>query len=1030
MNDHSKKFSNPLFNAAVTGSTYEDFSQHAVLLPAEEKPPAPSLNISPEQLLNDIIPNNDPVPDLQKKEVDLPQPQETTFLPDLSTLQPHLAHPQQQQSSNFSSVFSSFGNILNLGGGSNNNKANEEFVAPPPAGLDNLIGQENANAEPVPLFPADAPVVSQPSTPPTAGPANAFRRPGLKRPVYAPIPGLTSGLPATVPQKSQTSQQNTPNIVSPPIPSSQPFSGPIQPPSYPPSHSPANSVSSTTSGKELSGGNFFKPISPPLSVCPPSAQLPELNTVTSNPFFPQTPSTSASLSQQVTCIAETINPQPQTDFIPSYTRAFSGPQTSSQFQHHHFFVPETSRHVSGLVMDAIPPTEVMQAANINNMDSYGTGTNGSLGSAATENNNTSKQTYRPVYHHWFYQKDSEGKKIWQPFSMVDSLALENSYTSNDLDPDKVIATDGGRYDVNILRRQRIPVYWKGNPNEVRRCSWFHKDGPNGRLAPYEENVATRLEEEYKQAFLSNSWHKRVELANGEVVVFHGPDVLVLFPRSSSPDAWGNSANQTRPRIVKRGMDEFDIDEGESANVDHILFMIHGIGSVCDLKFKSVEETVDEFRAIALQLVRSHYKSSCERGVVSRVEVLPIGWHDKLHSEETGIDSQLKSITLESIPKLRDFTNDTLLDILFYTSPVYCQQIISSAANELNRVFDLYKQRNPEFKGGVSLGGHSLGSLILFDLLAHQHKKEEVEEVPDEDDEFPPKDTPKPPPPAKRKMSRRISYMMGSTGTGQPQIFYPHLNFEPKMFFALGSPIGMFIIIRGLDTLGENFSLPTCPHFFNIFHPYDPIAYRIESLINTGLGKLKPVLIPHHKGRKRMHLELIETMTTVGADLKQKVIDSLKSTWDTFSHYTMFHKPDQASLEDQVQKVIDQQIEVKGMEEKTQEQDDVPHGRLNSGRRIDYVLQEAPFEFINEYIFALTSHVCYWESEDTILMMLKEIYTSMDIQTDSQLPPQTMTIERPPPSPTSLRSTRFFQKMEEAIEQGMDPTMPLQVSIVI
>lgn len=64
---------------------------------------------------------------------------------------------------------------------------------------------------------------------------------------------------------------------------------------------------------------------------------------------------------------------------------------------------------------------------------------------------------------------------------------------------------------------------------------------------------------------------------------------------------------------------------------------------------------------------------------------------------------------------------------------------------------------------------------------------------------------------------------------------------------------MFVIVRGLDTLGENFSLPTCPAFFNIFHPYDPIAYRIESLIRPELGKLKPVLIPHHKGRKRMHL---------------------------------------------------------------------------------------------------------------------------------------------------------------------------------
>lgn len=37
------------------------------------------------------------------------------------------------------------------------------------------------------------------------------------------------------------------------------------------------------------------------------------------------------------------------------------------------------------------------------------------------------------------------------------------------------------------------------------------------------------------------------------------------------------------------MDEFDIDEGEPEKVDHLLFLVHGIGSVCDLKFRSVEE---------------------------------------------------------------------------------------------------------------------------------------------------------------------------------------------------------------------------------------------------------------------------------------------------------------------------------------------------------------------------------------------------------------------------------------------------------
>ena len=35
------------------------------------------------------------------------------------------------------------------------------------------------------------------------------------------------------------------------------------------------------------------------------------------------------------------------------------------------------------------------------------------------------------------------------------------------------------------------------------------------------------------------------------------------------------------------------------------------------------------------------------------------------------------------------------------------------------------------------------------------------------------------------------------------------------------------------------------------------------------------------------------------------------------------------------------------------------GALNGGRRVDYVLQERPFESLNEYVFAFQSHLCYW-----------------------------------------------------------------------
>ena len=52
-----------------------------------------------------------------------------------------------------------------------------------------------------------------------------------------------------------------------------------------------------------------------------------------------------------------------------------------------------------------------------------------------------------------------------------------------------------------------------------------------------------------------------------------------------------------------------------------------------------------------------------------------------------------------------------------------QTIISQVASEMNRMFEVFKARNPSFQGGVSVVGHSLGSCVLFDLLDHQQGQE-------------------------------------------------------------------------------------------------------------------------------------------------------------------------------------------------------------------------------------------------------------------------------------------------------------------
>ncbi|XP_054975259.1 SEC23-interacting protein isoform X1 [Sorex araneus] len=727
--------------------------------------------------------------------------------------------------------------------------------------------------------------------------------------------------------------------------------------------------------------------------------------------------------------------------------------------------------------------------------------------------------YEPVRPHWFFCKEVEHRQLWLPFSALDSRTLEETYNSVQPDPESVVlGTDGGRYDVHLYDRMRKAVYWEEEPTEVRRCTWFYKGDTDSRFIPYTEDFSEKLEAEYKKAVSTNQWHRRLEFPSGETIVMHNPKVIVQFQPSSVPDEWGTTQDgQTRPRVVKRGIDD-DLDEipdGERPQVDHLVFMVHGIGPVCDLRFRSIVECVDDFRVVSLKLLQTHFKSAVDAQRVSRVEVLPVHWHSALGGDATGVDRNIKKITLPSVGRFRHFTNETLLDILFYNSPTYCQAIVEKVGLELNRLHALFLSRNPDFRGGVSVAGHSLGSLILFDILSNQKdlnfskspgpltiangvvkqpnfQEKQVPEEPklnlDEscDLEVENEDavtlqealetlslseytstfekekidmesllmctvddlkemgiplgprkkisnfvkhkaakleqrkmasekkaavaaaTPGPegsapkgdgaaaePGESKRRLpvgvcvsSSHVHYESFEVGTGQVSVVYNSLDFEPENFFALGSPIGVLLTVRGVDRIDENYRLPTCKGFFNIYHPLDPVAYRLEPMIVPDLD-LKAVLIPHHKGRKRLHLELKESLSRMGSDLKQGFISSLKSAWQTLNEFARAHTSS-AQLQEELEKVANQ---IKEEEEKqvveAEKIVDSPDslrdedylgkvGMLNGGRRIDYVLQEKPIESFNEYLFALQSHLCYWESEDTALLLLKEIYRTMNI----------------------------------------------------
>ncbi len=165
--------------------------------------------------------------------------------------------------------------------------------------------------------------------------------------------------------------------------------------------------------------------------------------------------------------------------------------------------------------------------------------------------------------------------------------------------------------------------------------------------------------------------------------------------------------------------------------------------------------------------------------------------------------------------------------------------MTTVTSEMNRVFNLFVENHPSFSGRVSIVGHSLGSAIAFDILCRQPS------------------------------APRFSYNLNAVDHNLS------LDFDVDALFAIGSPIGLFQLLRGraiaartvvephtiVNTpLGEGprsfdenlerrlgLSSPKVNRLFNIFHPSDAVAYRMEPLIAGVMSGVKPYTLPYTKG---------------------------------------------------------------------------------------------------------------------------------------------------------------------------------------
>ncbi|NXJ50888.1 DDHD1 Phospholipase, partial [Spizaetus tyrannus] len=474
---------------------------------------------------------------------------------------------------------------------------------------------------------------------------------------------------------------------------------------------------------------------------------------------------------------------------------------------------------------------------------------------------------------WFYRED---RKTWKPFIGYDSLRIELAYRAlgaggpaepreGEAAAVEPVCVRSGLYEVDVASAESYPVYWNQTEKiPVMRGQWFI----DGTWQPLEEEESNLIEQEHLNRFKGQQLQESFDMevskpVDGKEAIhslklsrnhvdWHSVDEVYLYSDATTSkiartvtQKLGFSKASSSGTRLHRGYVEEATLEDKPPQTSHIVFVVHGIGQKMD-QGRIIKNTA-MMRDTARKIEEKYFSN-----LATHVEFLPVEWRSKLTLDGDTVDS----ITPDKVRGLRDMLNSSAMDIMYYTSPLYRDELVKGLQQELNRLYTLFCSRNPEFeeKGGkVSIVSHSLGCVITYDIMTgwnpvrlyEQLLQKEEEELEDRwmsyeeqrllEELYITKQR-------LREIEERLHGLKAST-ISKP----PVLKFKVENFFCMGSPLAVFLALRGIrpgNSGSQDHILPRtiCNRLLNIFHPTDPVAYRLEPLILKHYSNISPVQI--------------------------------------------------------------------------------------------------------------------------------------------------------------------------------------------
>ncbi|XP_047530349.1 protein retinal degeneration B [Vanessa atalanta] len=393
----------------------------------------------------------------------------------------------------------------------------------------------------------------------------------------------------------------------------------------------------------------------------------------------------------------------------------------------------------------------------------------------------------------------------------------------------------------------------------------------------------------------------------------------------------------------------------------VLILVFHAGSVLDanIDMTAKKSDVTTFKGAFESVMRQHYPT-----LVGHITIKLVSC-PSICTEALGVLSTLSPYSFDCSPSTSEtpsLTNDLIpigaIPLIATSSPEYYEYVTKTIVSA-NMVYNEFIKSDDGkgFNGQVCIVGDSMGSVLAYDALCrtlqYQSRHDSENSILDTEITIP--NEPSENYLNKSHLQAPIPRRRSSTASDNQT----KLEFEVSDFFTFGSPLSLILASRKIsDEKFKEIVKPPVQQLFNLFHPTDPVASRLEPLLSARFTNLPPINVaryakyPLGNGQPYHLMELIQSHPTLFGDHLQ------------MPPTPVLRRLSEASVQSTVSGLADN-IPLITMNALQQ--------RWWGTKRLDYALY-CPEGLANFPTNALPHlfHASYWESSDVIAFILRQV----------------------------------------------------------